>query len=380
MAKICILTSAHSPFDQRIFHKQAQTLVSAGHNVTLISHHDKKETRDGVGILPIESSDSEFERTIDLFKIFNRAKSIDADVYHFHDPTLLPFGAALSFSTRAKVIYDVHEDYSEVLPVYGMTPNWSIPFINQFWPTFESKMATMFDGVIGATDYISDIFRDRGINTVQTVHNFPIISNKSNKEIAIKRESEYVLVYTGGITELRGLTSMLEVTGKLYDEGYDISLWLLGSVGLDGGEEELHQRISQEGHSEYVRYLGQVDHSEVYSYQRKADIGLVLVPKYIDGKRYHRRGLSTKMVEFMYAELPVVATATEGVKHYLPDESGIQVPSRDTEAQVGAIRELLDSKEKRETMGAAGREHVVKEMSWEAEAEKFLSFYDQLLD
>ncbi len=379
MPSVCILTSAHSPFDQRIFHKQAQTLVSAGYDVKLIAHHDEKETRDGVHIVPIAPSDSELERTVDLFRIYRTAKSIDADVYHFHDPTLLPFAAALSQRTDTKIIYDVHEDYSEVLSFYSMTPEWAAPLIDRFWLKFESGLATQFDGIIGATEYISNIFRNRGHEQVTTIHNFPIVSTKQEMEIPVEQESEYVLIYTGGITELRGLSSMLEVTSRLYDDGYDVCLWLLGPVGLDGGKEELKRRIEQGDHSEYVRFLGKVDHSEVYSYQRKADVGLVLVPKQLGGKRYYRRGLSTKMIEFMYAGLPVVATDTIGVKNYLPEECGIKVPSRDTAAHVDAIRELLEAPEKREQMGKAGRKHVQNEMSWESEAEEFLRFYKQLL-
>lgn len=379
MSKVCIFTSAHSPSDQRIFHKQAQTLLSAGYDVTLVAHYDQAETRDGVEIIPVAPSDSELERTIDLFRIYRTAKSLNADVYHFHDPTLLPFGAALSHQTDAKVIYDAHEDYSEVLPFYSMTPEWAGPLINRFWPMFESGLAGQLDGVIGATEYISDFFRDRDHDHVATVHNFPKTTTLTQEDISVNRNSEHVLIFTGGISELRGLPSMLDVTSRLYNDGYDVCLWLLGPVGLDGGTKELERRIQEGGHSAYTRYLGKVDHSKVHSYQRAADVGLVLVPKRIDGKRYYRRGIPTKMIEYMYAELPVVGTDTMGIQNYLPQECGIKVPSRRTSVQADAIRELLDSPQKRSEMGEAGREHVVERMSWENESQTLLEFYQELM-
>lgn len=379
MSTVCILTSAHSPFDQRIFHKQAQTLVSGGYDVTLIAHHDKKESREGINIVPISPSTSEFERMVDLFRIFKKAKDIEADIYHIHDPTLLPFAAALSYCTDAKVIYDVHEDYSEVLQFYSVTPGWSKPLINRLWPKFESTLTAQLDGVIGATEYISEIFRDLGHSPVTTIHNFPKLSSMSETTIPIERKSEYVLIFTGGISELRGLSTMLELTSRLNNEGYDVSLWLLGSIGLDGGERELRRRLEQEDHTEYVRYLGEVDHSKVHSYQRVADVGLVLVPKRIGGERYYRRGIPTKMIEYMYAELPVVASDTIGIKQYLPDECGVIVPSDKIEVQTKAVRELLESPQNRERMGVSGRIHVENEMSWSTEEEELLGLYDQLL-
>lgn len=41
--KVCILTSVHQVFDDRIFHKEAKTLVKAEYDVTLIAQHNKNE-------------------------------------------------------------------------------------------------------------------------------------------------------------------------------------------------------------------------------------------------------------------------------------------------------------------------------------------------
>ena len=43
MIKVCVLTSVHLPFDIRIFHKEAQSLVQADYNVTLLAKLAKDE-------------------------------------------------------------------------------------------------------------------------------------------------------------------------------------------------------------------------------------------------------------------------------------------------------------------------------------------------
>ena len=44
--------------------------------------------------------------------IYKKALEIDADIYHFHDPELLPYGLKLKKKGKS-VIFDSHENYSE---------------------------------------------------------------------------------------------------------------------------------------------------------------------------------------------------------------------------------------------------------------------------
>ena len=108
--KVCILTSVHPPFDVRIFHKEAKSLVKAGYDVTLIAQHDKEEIVDGVKIVNLHKPRNRIERmTKTVWSAYRKAVQVDADIYHFHDPELMPI--ALRLRKRGKrVIYDIHED------------------------------------------------------------------------------------------------------------------------------------------------------------------------------------------------------------------------------------------------------------------------------
>jgi len=60
--EIVHLTTVHLPFDTRIFHKEAKTLVKAGYDVSLIVQHDKNELVDGVKIIALPKPRSRFTR------------------------------------------------------------------------------------------------------------------------------------------------------------------------------------------------------------------------------------------------------------------------------------------------------------------------------
>lgn len=51
--KVCHITTVHSPFDVRIFHKECKTLAKAGYDVYLIVQHDKEKIIDGVHIISL---------------------------------------------------------------------------------------------------------------------------------------------------------------------------------------------------------------------------------------------------------------------------------------------------------------------------------------
>ena len=110
MNKVCIITSVHPPFDTRIFQKEARSLAKAGYDVSLIAQYDKDEVVDGIRILSLPSPGNRIERmTKTVWQIYRRALEVDADIYHFHDPELIPIGLLLKLHGK-RVIYDVHED------------------------------------------------------------------------------------------------------------------------------------------------------------------------------------------------------------------------------------------------------------------------------
>ena len=113
MIKVCHMTSAHGEEDGRIFQKECTSLAKAGYDVYLVERGESRE-KNGVHIVGVgEIPSSRRKRmTQGAKRVYEAAKALDADIYHFHDPELLPFGLKLK-KLGKKVIFDSHENTAE---------------------------------------------------------------------------------------------------------------------------------------------------------------------------------------------------------------------------------------------------------------------------
>ena len=108
--RIAHLTSAHPRYDTRIFHKMCKSL-SKRYDVSLIVADGRKdETKDNIKIFDVGEPSSRLDRILNTTKkVFNKALEIEAEIYHLHDPELIPIGLNLK-KLGKKVIFDSHED------------------------------------------------------------------------------------------------------------------------------------------------------------------------------------------------------------------------------------------------------------------------------
>ena len=109
--RVCIITTAHEPRDDRIFHKEALSLAGA-YDVAMIAAWTSGMESGPVQKLPLPELRKKFARVLRGWAAFRLALKQDAAAYHFHDPELLLVGVALKMFGK-RVIYDVHEDYSK---------------------------------------------------------------------------------------------------------------------------------------------------------------------------------------------------------------------------------------------------------------------------
>jgi len=367
--KVVHLTTVHPPFDTRIFHKEAKTLVRAGYEVVLIAQHGKSEVVDGVKIVALPRSRNRFTRIFGLtWRAFRLALREQADVYHFHDPELLPIGVLLKFFTRAKVIYDVHED----VPQQILTKHWiPVPLrrpLAAVFNAFEKLLTRTLDAVVVATEGIAEKFaRFKPV----VIHNYPDLEMLPSPSTR-RGGGERVLVYVGGISKLRGAIEMVRALEYL-NPSWDVRLDLVGKFE----PPELEQELQALPGYRRVRFLGWMQPQDVYAHLAKVDIGLVCLhpePRYMVG-------WPVKLFEYMAAGLPVVASNFPLWKEIVEgNRCGITVDPLDPKAIAQAVEYLLAHPEEARRMGENGRRAVEEKYNWGKEAEKLVRLYRNLLE
>jgi len=224
--KICIITTVHAPLDIRIFQKEAKALVQEGYDVSLIAQHERDEIVGGVKIIAIPKSRNRFTRFFELaWRAFCYAFRQKADVYHFHDPELIPCGVLLKILNKSKVVYDVHEDLPKQILTKYWIPTGLRKLVACCSQLTEAMGAFFFDRIVAATPKIAERFPTGKTVVVQ---NYPRLDELvMENTIPYKQRPPYV-VYVGGISRPRGIEEMARAVGLLPEE-LKVRLVLAGS-------------------------------------------------------------------------------------------------------------------------------------------------------
>lgn len=365
MNRICILTSAHPPHDPRIFYKEARSLTKVGYDVTLIAQNERDEIVDGIKVICIPKTEKRIERmTRSVWQVYRRALEEYGDIYHFHDPELIPVGLLLKHHGK-KVIYDVHEDLPRQNLAKAYIPAvWRKP-LTLVIESMENFSAKRFDGVISATPFINNRFLRLGARAVN-VCNFPLVSEFRTRAGEWSRK-ERAVCYIGGIADIRGAIQMIEAIERI-----DCGLLLAGNFAPG-----IKDRLQQMAGWRRVEVLGYLDREGVMATMRRSLAGLVLlhpIVNYLDS-------LPIKMFEYMLAGIPVIASDFSLWRNIIDEtRCGLYCDPLNPEAIAETIHWIMDHPDDARSMGENGRRAIYEKYNWEAEGEKLIAFYRTLLN
>lgn len=365
--KIAHLTSAHERHDTRIFLKMCRSLAAAGHDVSLVVADGLgDEQLDGVHIFGVDKPRGRLERMRSATRrVLAKALELDTDLYHLHDPELLPAGLALRRRGK-RVVFDAHED----LPRQILSKHYLHPLVRRPLSAavgrFEHFACRRLTYVIGATPAICDKFASLGIGATN-INNYPMLGELADDVQRSEKGTD--VAYVGGIAAIRGIRQVVTAMEFCRTE---VRLNLVGEFA----EKDVKAEVSTFPGWPKVRELGFLSRQEVKKVLGRSVAGIVTFlpePNHIDAQ-------PNKMFEYMSAGLPVVGANFPLWREIIEgNECGICVDPLVPSEIAGAIDQLVEKPALAKRMGENGRRAVHERYNWGIEEAKLLALYERLL-
>lgn len=372
--RVCILTSGHPPGDDRIFFKEARTLVRAGASVTVVCRLGESEPypADGVLFRRFEGPRSLSGRAANVKRLAAEAAATRPDVIHCHEPDAL-VSALLAGDGRIPVIYDSHEMWGASAAGRFPAPLW--PIIESCFQVGERQLIGRCSAAIGASWAISDYLR--GVldgPRVETILNVPVPEVFGPPPERSWGEVTY-LCHDGHLSWDRGLKVMVEAT-RLVAQKHPVVLRIVGDVF---GEEAkwLERYLAENRCSGLVERTGWLPYAEVGNALAPCHIGLIALQQIPNNVVTS----SNKVFNYMLYGIPFVGPEFRLAKQRLAREErcGVLADSTSPESYARAISGMIEDRAGTEAMAHRAATASRERYRWEHMEPRLVGLYERVL-
>ena len=246
----------------------------------------------------------------------------------------------------------------------------------------EAEAARSADGVVTLGEAMLREILDQGVPTERIVlcpnavgEEFlrpPRDRGDARTELGLDPSKRHIGTVSS-IVAYEGLDDLVAAFADLAPELPDLTLLIAGDgVALPA----LRVQAARAGVADRVVFAGRVPRSAASNYHQALDV-FVVPRKDLD---VTRSVTPLKPVEALASERPVVASDLPALAELVHDGvTGLLVPAGDPSQLVSALRRLLEDRELADAFGRSGREWVLADRTWEANAKRYTELYGKVL-
>ncbi|MFO7772802.1 MAG: glycosyltransferase family 4 protein [Dehalococcoidia bacterium] len=373
--KVLMFLSNAFTSDLRVYN-EARSLLSAGHEVTVIAWDREKQSPprqnwDGIEVVRLRTRllpkryryASPFWVGFNLilwqWQAYRRALLLNKQrrfgAIHCHDFDTLAIGTRLKRKLKIPLVYDAHEIYGYITA--RLLPSWVADIFLRTEKRLIKKVDRMITDGEGRKRYF-EMITDRPISVVMNCK--PLQS----LEYQPPNTESFTLLYIGTLWQSRMPLGVVEAAREL--PGVRC---LIGGIGRPDYVQALKEECLRTSN---VTFLGRVPFDEVIPMTLKAHAVVYLVnPDHVN----IRLAMPHKIGEAMVCGRPIICTKGTYSGEITEREQTGLVIQNSVDALRKAIIKLRDNPELGEMLGRNALKAAIAQYNWQKQEEKLLELY-----
>lgn len=365
----------HKPNDDRLFYKEARSLLLNKYNVHIIhsssdDYYDRNYDNLFLYRTHVFNRSIVLDRFIFLLNSFLIAIGLNSDVYISNEPETFLLLIFIKMFTGKKIVYDIWEYYPDVM---YMAKGFYKLFLFINLNVFEKYLLGLYDGLIFADSDILNLYEKYNLRKC-ILYNYPNLDYINDNVV---KYDEFTMVYVGGLSENRGIMNILKVIKKLMLKTSSFRVIIIGNFKSAMFKDECMSFIRQNNLANHVQFLGYLPHNSIYDILGSSHLGFVLfniIPKF-------EKNIPTKQFEYMASKIPTIGSDLGPISRYVQkSKSGVVISPYDIEGIVKSIETIMNDPELQKELGENGYKYIKNKWNWKKQEEKMLLFYEDILN
>jgi len=291
------------------------------------------------------------------------------DLVHVHNvPDFLVFSAWFPKLTGAKIILDIHDILPEFFANKFGRPETSRTF--KALKLIELISARFANHVIISNHLWFEKITARSVSKARC----SVFINYVDQEIfrckRTRDDSRFIMLYHGGLQRHQGLDVAIRAFAKVSPQKPEAEFHIYGGGNM---KPELQALAKELGLAGKVNFFESMSMRQIAGVVANADLGVVA--KRADS--FGNEAYSTKIMEYMAANVPVIVSKTKIDSFYFNDSVVRFFESGNADDLAAAMLELINSRDRREQLTRSASEYVAVN-NWDARKHEYLRLVDSL--